>query len=289
MQGVKAQANASDVSVLNESWYVASSPGLLASEAGDLVVLGEVQNIGTGIIQNVTLSATALSANGTVLGTASTQDGMGTVFTYQTQPQAKAPFIIDFESSASWSSQVANVSVTVLSAIYASSVPYEGLNMAGTPTAFNNNGTYTLVGTIINNGSQTMGYVWVVTTFYNSAGQVVGLNFTDYLASPAAPIEHNGAVFYEATPADNTATLSSEISTFSYQIDSVPLGSEPIGDSTPTATPITASKSGALLPTVIVIIVIAAVAALALLLVRKRRETPLPPPPPPPPPETPEQ
>lgn len=116
MQSVKAQANASGLmlltQVMNESGTWLRHRVFLASEAGDLVVLSEVQNVGAGVIQNATLSAMALSANGTVLGTATTQEGMGTVFTYQTLPGAKAPFVIDFPESGSWSSQVTNVSVT---------------------------------------------------------------------------------------------------------------------------------------------------------------------------------
>jgi len=287
----RAKADVSEAKVLNTNWYAASSSGLLASSTGDLVVVGEVENVGSGIVQNVTLSATATSSNGTTLGTASTQNGEGTVFTYETLPQEKAPFVIDFPSSASWSSQVSNVNVTVVSVLDATSPPYQGLNMIGTPDAFNDSGIYTVVGTIINNGSQTMGYVWVVTTFYNSAGQVVGLNFTNYLATPSGPVVHDGAVHYVATPIDNTLALTNEISTYSYVIDSIPYGTGSSGQSTPT--PTSGGSNGAssqypwLLP-VVVVVVIAVVAVATLMLLRKRPaqpETEFPPPPPPPPPE----
>lgn len=286
----KAKADASEARVLSDyTWYIASSQGVLSSTAGDLVVVGEVQNVGSGIIENVTLTATATDSNGTTLGTASTPNE-GTVFTYQTLPAGKAPFIIDFPSSSSWSSKVASVQVTVVSVIDATSPPYEGLNMLETPTAFNNNGTYTVVGTIINNGSQTMGYVWVVTTFYNNAGKVIGLNFTDYLANPFGPIGHDGALHYVATPTDNTPTLSSEITTYTYVIDSIPYtGSTTQNTATPTPTGSSGSSSQYpwLLP-VVVVVVIVAIAVAALMFLKKKPEahpeTEYPPPPPPPPP-----
>lgn len=281
-----AKGDASEAQVLNDdNWYIASSSGLFSTQAGDLVVVGEVQNVGTGIIQNVTLSATALDSNGTALGTATTES-TGMVFTYQTLPQGKAPFVIDFPDSASWSSEVATVQVTVLSVIDATSPPYEGLNMVGTPTAFNDSGAYTVVGTIINNGSQTMGYVWAVTTFYDSTGKVVGLNYTSYLATPYAPVANGGPLHYVATPVDNTVALSNEISSFAYVIDSIPYSASEQSNtqSTPTPTASTGSSSGLPWLAIIIIVVAVVIVAVALLLLRKRPETqPLPPPPPPPP------
>ena len=54
---------------------------------GDLVVVGEIQNVGSSFIQNVTLSATALNANGTTLGTST-----GFAFVFETATWAKGTF-----------------------------------------------------------------------------------------------------------------------------------------------------------------------------------------------------
>ncbi len=277
-----AKANVNEVTVVSKSFYVAASAGTLASKAGDLVVVGEVKNVGSGFVQNVTLSATALDANGTTLGTASTP-ASGTVFSFETPPQEKVPFIIDFASSNSWSSQVATVDVTVVSVLDGSPPP-GGLGFVDTPTALVGN-PYTEVGTIQNNSSQTIQYLWVVTTFYNSADQVVALNWTSFLPGPGATISPKGAVHYVATPVDNSATLSSEITSAAYVIDAIPAGSSSNTQST-TPTPGAGGGSSSPFPTlpIIVVVVVVVVAVAALMLLRKRQgtETPLPPPPPPP-------
>ena len=59
---------------------------------------------------------------------------------------------------------------------------YSGLTIPTASTsAIDSSGTYTVTGTVENTGDQTTGYVWVVATFYNASGTVVGLNYTDYL------------------------------------------------------------------------------------------------------------
>ena len=44
--------------------------------------------------------------------------------------------------------------------------------------AYSPDNTYMVVGFIGNNGTQTSGNLWVVTTFYDTTGKVVALNFT---------------------------------------------------------------------------------------------------------------
>jgi len=283
VQNVKASA--SEARVLSKSWYIASSSGTLASSAGDLVVVGELQNVGSSFIQNVTVSGTALDANGTTLATA-----QGFAFVFETPPGQKAPFVIDFPvSSASnpnWASSVASVTVTVLSVTDTAIVPYSGLNVPEQPFSFNNSGTYETGGTIINNGTETIGYIWVVTTFYNSAGTVVGLNFTDYVNTPNAPLLPGHPTRWIATPADNTLQLTNEISSFSYVIDSLPLGSSTPNQNTSTPKASSSPSQFPLLP-IIVVVVIVVVAVVALMLLRKPKGTQpsqTPPPPPPPPP-----
>jgi hypothetical protein len=60
------KADASEARVVDYSWYIAPSSGILAENAGDLVVVGEIQNVGTHIIQNATVSGTALSNFGSI-------------------------------------------------------------------------------------------------------------------------------------------------------------------------------------------------------------------------------
>ena len=279
---VKAQA--SQAKVLTYSWYINNSTkAILAQNQGDLVVVGEIQNVGSNIIQNVTISGAAINSNGTTLASAE-----GQAFVFEMAPNQKAPFSIDFTPSSStttnsnWIPSVANINIQVLSVTDTTTSPYSGLTVPQTPYGFNNGGNYTVVGTIVNSGKQTMGYVWVVTTFYNAAGTVVSLNFTDYLVTPAAPLAPGDAIRWVAIPADNTAQLTNEIASYSYVIDSSPLTTS--SSTQPTSTP-TTSRSPAQFPVlpVVVVVVVVAVAAAALILLRKRQK-PLPPPPPPPPP-----
>jgi len=287
-----AKASASEAKVLSWSWYIASAGSMLAADPGDLVVVGEIQNVGSNIIQNVTVSGTAFSSNGTELGSST-----GAAFVYESTPGEKAPFSIDFPPSSgttttqSWASSVSKVTVTVLSVTDTSVAPYTDLNVPQSPFGFNDSGTYTVGGTIVNNGSETIGNLWVVTTFYNSAGTVVGLNFTDYLTNPNSPLRPGSPTRWIATPADNTLQLTNEIASFSYVIDSMPLGTSSPGQPTPTPTVTSSSPQSSLLLPIIVVVVVAVVAVVALMLLRKRPEAKqqeMPPPPPPPPP-TPEQ
>ncbi len=281
-----AKASASEAQVLTYSWYTAPAHPFLAAAQGDLVVVGEIKNIGGAIIQNVTLTANAYSASGTELGSS-----QGTAFVYECIPGAKAPFSIDFPASSSttsnqnWVGSVASVTVTVLSVTDTTTAPYNGLTVPEEPYSFNNSGVLTTGGTIINSGSETVGYIWVVTTFYDNTGKVVDLNFTNYVNTPVAPLYQGHPTRWVATPADNTATITNEISNFTYVIDSMPYSSSSQNQNTPTPTP-TAPGAAAQIPWVpiVVVVVIVVVAVVALMLLRKRPQKQQPPPPPPPPP-----
>lgn len=288
-------ADASEARVVSYSWYTSSVSGGLAANAGDIVVVGEIENVGSNIIDTANVTANAYNSAGEEIGTA-----LGMSFTYETLPGDKAPFSIDMTpddgttGTTGWLSSVTNVTVSVYSVTDTSSQPYMGLTTPQTPTGFNDGGDYTVVGTIVNTGSQEVGDVWVVTTFYDAAGTVVGFNYTDYLVT-SLPV--GAPTRWVATPIDNTAQLSDEITNFSYAIDSAPLANSNTQSqtgSTPTPTPKPGASSG--FPTLIVavIAVIVVVAVVALVLIRKRQAPTQPPteattepaPPPPPPPPT---
>jgi len=281
------KAGASEVKVLSYSYYTAPANPVLAQNPGDIVVVGEVQNVGSNIVQNVTLSGTASDSSGNNIASSEA----GVVWSYEMAPGQKAPFFIDFTpqssttSNANWMSSLSKFTITVLSVTDITTQPYTGLqvpNESGSPAvySFNNSGTYTVVGTIVNKGTQTMEYVWVVTTFYNNAGTVVGINYTS--VTPNVPLTPNGAARWVATPADSTAQLTSEIASYNYVIDSTPstTSSQTQPTSTPTASP--APSQFPVLPIVVVVAIVVVVVA-ALMLLRKRQKLPPPPPPPPPP------
>jgi hypothetical protein len=284
------KASADEAAVLNDyTWYIASHAGTLALYAGDLVVVGEIQNVGSNIIQNVTVSGTAYDSNGQALAIA-----QGTAFTFETTHNQKAPFSIDFPPSASvtqnsnWTSSVASVSVSVLAVIDTSAKPYTDFNLPQGASGFDNEGVYTALGVIVNNGTETMGNVWVVTTFFNADGKVLSFNFTGYIVDPSAPMGPGMPARFLATPADPAAAPPSSITNFTYLIDSLPLGA-PLPNSQPTATTSSSpplSSSQVPLTPIIVVAVVVAVAVIALILLGNRKKTPTSQPPPtPPPPE----
>jgi hypothetical protein len=274
------KAASAEATVVSYSWYTAPSNTVLASEAGDFIVVGEIENVGSNIIGNVTVTGIAYSSNETELATTTTQ-----AFVYDMLPGQKAPFYLDFTAassitdSLSWVSSVSSVTVTVTSVTNTDDRQYAGLeipNPGGSTPYIPSNDTYYIDGTIVNNGTQVAQDPWVVATYYNSKGTVVGLNFTDYLTSSLAP---GGAWRFFASPADDTSQLTSEIASYSILIDSKTLSNSTSPTSAPTQTPSTSTAKFPTLPIVVVVIIIVVVIA-ALMLLRKRQKTPPPPPPP---------
>ncbi len=285
LSGPSVRAAASEAQVLSYSWYVAPSSTVIAAEVGDLIAVGEVQNIGSNVIGNVTIEGTALSSTGQTLATTSSP-----AFVYHMLPGQKAPFYLDFTAQSStsqdlsWVSSVSTVTVSVSSVEDTNATQYSGLtipNPGGNTSYIDSNGTYTVYGTFVNTGNQAAVDPWVVATFYNASGKVIGLNYTEYLTDSLAP--GDPARFF-ATPTDNTAQLSSEIASYTLQIDSLTMTNSTSPTSSPTASPSTSTAQLPTLPIVVVVVVVVVVIA-ALMLLRKRQKLPPPPPPPPPPPE----
>jgi hypothetical protein len=271
------KADASELTVLTYSQYVAPSTSTLASAPGDLIVVGELRNIGANIVGNVTVQGTALSANGQTLAVTSSQ-----AFTYCMLPGQKAPFYLDFAAQSSstqdlsWIPSVDHVLISVSTVQDVSKAQYADVKVVYDMNYTDSSGLYVVRGTVANTGSVVDEQPWVVTTFYDATGTVVGLNFTDYLTTTLSP---NGGALFFATPADNNTALTSKIKSYSFQVDSLTLTNSPTSTSTPTPTG-SASPAGQIpiLPIIIVVALIAIV-VVALLLFRTKRKMPLPPPP----------
>jgi hypothetical protein len=89
------KADVSEVSVISYSSYVAPSNTVAALAPGDLITVGEVMNIGSDIVSNVTVQGTAFSASGQTLAVTSAE-----AFVYDMLPGQKAPFYLDFSASS---------------------------------------------------------------------------------------------------------------------------------------------------------------------------------------------
>jgi hypothetical protein len=278
---VKAQGSTSEAQVISYRSYAAPSNTVLATAAGDLIVVGEVQNVGSNVISNITVQGVGLSSTGQTLATVVTQ-----AFVYDMLPGQKAPFYLDLNADSTaqgqnLASSVSSFNISVTSVTDTFERQYTGLKIPDTglsgildPTT----GIYTAVGTIVNNGSQTTGKVWAVVSFYDSAGKLLSFNFTNFLADSLRP---NDATRFLAVPVDDTADLSNQIVTSTATIDSITSqSSSGQPTSSPTATPSGSNAQFPWLPViVVVVIVVGAVAALFLL--RRRQKLPAPPPPPP--------
>jgi len=280
---VKAQGSISEAQVVSYRSYAAPSNTVLASAAGDLIVVGEVQNVGSNIISNITVQGVGLSSTGQTLATVVTQ-----AFVYDMLPGQKAPFYLDLSAGSTTQGQnlvssVSSFNISIASVTDTFERQYTGLKIPDpgvTGIIDPTTGTYTAIGTIVNNGTQTTGKVWAVVSFYDAAGKLVSFNFTNYLSDSLRP---GDATRFIAVPADDTADLSNQIATSSATIDSLTNSQSTSGQPTSSATTTPPSTSNAPnweLPTiVVVIIVVGAVAALVML--RRRQKMPPPPPPPP--------
>ncbi len=294
------RADASEAKVLSYSWYVAPSNTVIAEYFGDLVAVGEIQNVGSNILGAVSVGGIAYNSTGTAVAS-----NVATAYASDLLPGQKAPFYIDFPPEASitgdqsWVPSVTNVTVEIAYVTDTNATQYSGLTIPTSSTSYvDRSGTFTVTGSVQNTGDETPGNVWVDATFYNSVGTVVGLNYTNYLSSSLAP---GASVTFTATPTDNTAQLSSEITNYSFLIQSSPptasATSPPSGTSAPqpSSSPVASTQptpspliSSALIYAAVSAIVIVVVVLAPLLLLRKRHKNkqfePPPPPPPPPPP-----
>ncbi len=145
------------------------------------MVVGEVQNIGPDVIEQVILT-----------GTASTLEGLSSasytsVYVAQLLPQQKAPFDIGFQppqGSNGWYT-VGEINLKVALANSTISYQYPDLKItsssASVGTTGDYNGAYLVTGSIQNVGTQTATNLTVVGTFFNSTGAVVGVGYTNYL------------------------------------------------------------------------------------------------------------
>lgn len=149
---------------------------------GNLVVVGEVQNVGSNIIANITLT-------GEITSDTVTAQGNCAVWGYYLLPGQKAPFYMEFykENSGSWTDVVkSDISIEVYHAPETNQYMYQGVQVASsqaTPTA---TGEYWVTAQLQNNGTENAQGVWVYATYFNSQGEAVGSGWIKPISSIAA-------------------------------------------------------------------------------------------------------
>jgi hypothetical protein len=205
-----------NVKVVNYSWYTYPVQDV---GSGDLIVVGEVQNIGTTIIDHITLE-----------GTAFTQDGpQGLTFTAlrvsYLKPGEKAPFYLDFYSENSysgnmlWETKVDHVEFRVAYAGDTTTEQFPGLVVSESTATKIPGGPYMISGTVKNIGDQTSpNFIYTVATFYNSSGTVVAVNMTGAPVSIKA-LAPGESFKFESTPIAYNL-IGSEIANYSVVVQS---------------------------------------------------------------------
>ncbi len=218
-------AETSDITILNYMWYTAPSTSYYA---GDLIVVGEIQNTGPNVIDFVALQGIAYTTDGVAQAGAYTS-----AYAENLLPQQKAPFYIDFSvqttlsGNLTWLPLLDRVDLRVIRANETSVRQYDGLAVVANTSYVDTSGIYTVVGYIQNAGSQPVGEVWVVATYYNASGATIGTGYTNYLTHYMEP---NGSLQFSTTPIDVTSEMSSQIASYSLLIQS----QEPTTTASPT-------------------------------------------------------
>lgn len=160
-----------NIKVLNYSWYV--------NAEGILMVVGEVQNVGTSTIKEVLLSGEILTSEGIHAEWATR------VWVINLLPQQKAPFIMPFNNPQNpdglWYAYP-DITDAVFKAYQpqaTSDYNYPDLQITDHSHTIDSEGMYWVSGHVKNTGTQTATNVTVVATFYNANGTTVAVGFTE--------------------------------------------------------------------------------------------------------------
>lgn len=167
----QASSQSEDLKVLDYSWYFDS--------IGGFHVVGEVQNIGTTILNPVVLGGTIYTPDDTLQA----RSNPCIVYVNYMLPQQKAPFLMDFaQRDMSWMSQgIDRVEFTVIEANANSSYQYQALAITSSSLSTDSTGVYWVSGQVQNTGNATATNVRVIGTFYNSTKNVVAVGYSTAL------------------------------------------------------------------------------------------------------------
>lgn len=159
------------------------------SPAAAFAIVGEVQNVGSDIIQNPGIRVVINDTTGRFLA----EQVSSRVFADQISPGDTAPFIMhivgqtSITGDLSWvNSGIGSIEFTCFGT--ASNIEFDsGLIVAANNTSADADGNYIIEGILLNTGDTYPQKSYVAGTFYNSNGEVIAIGFTDYLANYLAP------------------------------------------------------------------------------------------------------
>jgi hypothetical protein len=200
-----------NVKVVSYSWYY-------DSYNNDVLVIGEVQNIGQNNIEFIALNGTINSLDG--------EDQTWSItaaYADEILPQQKAPFRMYFFADYSYSEHFnwklgdyKNIQFEVLEANETQNYQYPNLEIVDDTNQIDSTGLYTVTGTVKNTGDQTAGKLWVVATFYNATGDVIATGFSDYLSPDY--LEPNQTASFSLNTVDAFPDFSTALRQIPYKI-----------------------------------------------------------------------
>ena len=212
-----------NVRVLSYDWYV--------DRYDFFVVVGEVQNVGSSVIDSVILIVEVYAPDGTLQLRLPVQ-----AFVKYLLPQQKAPFYMDVISSSLQSRElgIGNIDFTIVQANVTDSYQYPNLEVKDASSIVTAEGVYWASGKVQNTGNRTARDIQVIGTFYNASGSVVAAGYSDIL-SPASLGPSGTASFKVGAFDTNQTELPSyhKISSYSLLIQA----KEPVLTGTPPSSP----------------------------------------------------
>jgi hypothetical protein len=199
-----------NVEVLNYSYYF--------TDYGWLIVVGEVQNVGPNNIENVTMGGIIYTPDGEDRAVAYTS-----VYVDQFLPQQKAPFYMAFFPESTYSGDfvwltlgIDHVAFGIIDANQTESYQYPDLEIISDTHQIGSDGIYTVTGIIQNTGNQAAGRLWVVGTFYNASGHVIGTGYSDFLTPRS--LSPSQTTSFTLSPIDSTAQMAAQITNYALLI-----------------------------------------------------------------------
>lgn len=162
------------VKVLNYSYYI--------DFLGNLVLVGEVQNIGTTVLKYVDIAGRITGSDG------SQAQWENRVLGLYLLPQQKAPFYLQFsKQSASYGSwfgvDILNVELVAYRALEITNYQYQNVKVTTHQGSANSVGEYWVNGELKNIGTQTASNITIVATYYNSSGTTVAFGGTNRIST----------------------------------------------------------------------------------------------------------
>ena len=269
-------SQAQNLKVISYSYYFAN---------GNLIVVGVVQNNGSNTITNAYITGSVIDSKGV-----DQADSASQLLVQYITPQGESPFYMTFNNGpnsapdGTWGTVViSNVDFSLASSNATSNYQYPGLQITKESGSVSNSGSYAgayMVNfTIKNTGSQTAQNIWVVGTFYNSTGTVIGIGYTPFLTPASLAPSQTVSYFINALDLNQQQVPQALIIT-SYTLtvqsaEPVVQGSPPpISTNSPPSTPQSTGSNGSTNKTeiyAIVAVVVILVVAGTVLALRKRK------------------